>query len=315
MKTDKVRWAAAAMLDGFELIYDGDATAIYVLAGDNKGEWRVDNHGANGSLDPYPTFDLAAARAVWLLMRRYQKKADEISRYESSFFEHYPEIMWGVNGQEVLDADLDDCIERYLDSDDEDFEAPETITVEAYERMKLSRERVESHLSDMVESIDDDYGDPDGTSDPAPQIMEAWQSFCKIFVDTYEVWRCDRTPGLDRTINLAEWREKRRTFDYLVSFETDKNTEWVKASGTHMDTAVSEAITDSKTVAYYADCVVEKIHTINVCAYLLEQPDDHIVSLRYSDQLCSSTKKHYRLHISEQMEDVVARPVAENEAA
>lgn len=109
---------------------------------------------------------------------------------------------WGPPEAERLYAsDKDEAIESILDDFDE---PPETVVVCGYAEMKVNFESY-GPLEDVLESLDEEYGDPDGDRAEATEAMiEAEEAFMAVIAKEYKTWACEEVSR--ETINIAEWR-------------------------------------------------------------------------------------------------------------
>lgn len=102
--------------------------------------------------------------------------------------------MWGGEDDEMLvHENIDDFIESLLDGDpDEDF--PASITVCGYKRRTMDSNdlRADQILEDILENLDQEYGDPDGDqTDPTADMEQAAQALVEAIKKDYEVWSCE----------------------------------------------------------------------------------------------------------------------------
>ena len=107
---------------------------------------------------------------------------------------------------EVLEhRDRDEAISCYLD-DIEPEHWPETVTVTAYAPMELPS-NVQAWLSpldDMLETMDEEYGNPEGdATEPSATLREAERVFVEAVVAEYHVWMHEDISTEE--VNVAEW--------------------------------------------------------------------------------------------------------------
>jgi hypothetical protein len=109
---------------------------------------------------------------------------------------------WGLPEAERLTATTkDEAIEEILDCLGED---PETIEVCGYAPMEM--EGLTGTLERILESLDEEYGDPDGNpTEPTETMKEAEAAFLAVIEREYVVWACDEV--CRETVNVAEWRK------------------------------------------------------------------------------------------------------------
>jgi hypothetical protein len=148
------------------------------------------------------------------------KRADErVNNIMKNIAKKEPEF-WDCQDSEVLDhTDKDDAIEYFLDgwlsgkmTKDEVLKAlPETTEVKGYAKMKVNyRESWLSPLEDVLERLDEEYGDPSGGdySKPTDRMKAAEKEFLKVIVEEYEPWMCEEV--CKEEINTLEWVRENR---------------------------------------------------------------------------------------------------------
>lgn len=133
--------------------------------------------------------------------------------------------------EEILTATSpDEAIEDYLDQwGAEDLrEAVETnaeLTVHGYAPMDVGPvSRWTSHwgpLSGLLESIDEEYGNPYGDPDPPTEAMlRAEESFVRAVIDEYESWSCEVVT--EETVRIGDWVSQERPH-WLEEMEIDND--------------------------------------------------------------------------------------------
>ncbi|MBE3087724.1 MAG: hypothetical protein IMZ71_01200, partial [Chloroflexi bacterium] len=120
---------------------------------------------------------------------------------------------WGGPDEERLThTEMDCAIEDILDGMAMDVknikDLPETIEVCGFARTKLSSKSgefwAEFVLEKLLEGLDEEYGDPDGSySDPTDGMIKASEAFVAAVIDKYEVWACEAVER--ETVNVQEW--------------------------------------------------------------------------------------------------------------
>ena len=123
----------------------------------------------------------------------------------------------------------EDAIEQHLDSllspkmtAVEVLKAlPETVTVYEYTHKKPDAVKLaERCLENLLEDLDEGYGDPDDRStDPTPTMKGAALNFMCAILSEYQVWACDKKSK--ETINVEEWVKENRP-DWLEDLEVKK---------------------------------------------------------------------------------------------
>lgn len=112
---------------------------------------------------------------------------------------------YGFEGDERLETDPDEVVQRYMDSLAEPDESFERFTVRVnwplvvlvFRRMDVGRHAdsiARNALDDALERLDEEYGDPDGTpSEPTEKMKSAAMAFAKDLLAEYVVWACEPT--------------------------------------------------------------------------------------------------------------------------
>jgi hypothetical protein len=102
---------------------------------------------------------------------------------------------WGEEGQERLDdTEIDDCIEYIVDGlfglgDDDPLNT--TIEVFAFERMNVGVDPVTQILEPLLESLDEEYCDPnDVYTMPTDEMKSAAAKLAEVVEREYEAWAC-----------------------------------------------------------------------------------------------------------------------------
>jgi hypothetical protein len=120
---------------------------------------------------------------------------------------------WGSGDQERLTCtDPDEFVEEYLDAiDPSDW--PEKLTIVGYVPMpgKLDPDR---YLEQILEDLDEEYGDPDG--DPFKEtdsMRQAMKTCCDAILAEYEPWSCE--PVCKMEIDVQAWIKENRP-DWLT---------------------------------------------------------------------------------------------------
>ena len=112
-------------------------------------------------------------------------------------------LFYGVENQETLDDQLDECVERYFNECSPDLPINENLEI-LVQRYKVIEEDSLNPLQDFLEQLDEEYGPNDDFSDPTPKMIEAKKAFVKAVISEYQVWRCEPT-GETIKVNLREW--------------------------------------------------------------------------------------------------------------
>ena len=125
-------------------------------------------------------------------------------------------LRWAIEGYEYLNPNLDACIKQYIDeglvggeSGIPPEEWPEEITIQAWRPISITPERMEPLLEDLLENLDQDFGDLEKATEPSEGIQKAWGDFSAVVMREYPVHQCRRDPDHDRVINIKEWIERK----------------------------------------------------------------------------------------------------------
>ena len=122
---------------------------------------------------------------------------------------------WGPpEAERLIHDDIDEAIADILD----DMhltpisELPETIEVVGYAPIQISVNKMRDPLEDIIERLDEDYGDPDGVRETeiTNKMRTAQRYFLKVVRDEYQLqcWACEEITR--ETINVRKWIEKNR---------------------------------------------------------------------------------------------------------
>ena len=130
---------------------------------------------------------------------------------------------WGPPEAERLKhGDVHAAVEEILDDmyPTPISEMPETIDVVGYAPMEISVGELYEPLEDVIERIEEEYGDPEGMqlAEITDRMKSAQDHFLRVVRDEYQAqcWACEEITRL--TINVREWIEKNRR-------------EWLKEAG------------------------------------------------------------------------------------
>ncbi len=116
---------------------------------------------------------------------------------------------WAVGEKEHLSAETaDDAICEYVEFADES-KLPDTVTAVQFQPMAVSTPDEDDVLEYMLESLDQEYGDPDGDPyDPTPVMKIAAKDLCEIIQKEYVSWNCEPS-GVEETVNVKDWIKAR----------------------------------------------------------------------------------------------------------
>ena len=101
---------------------------------------------------------------------------------------------YGYDGQERLSRDAEDVV-RDLMEDAEYSNFPIKVHVfESQEPFKNSEKFANSILEDILENLDENYGDPDSNgTEPTENMKKASLELTKVLTKEYHVWMCEPT--------------------------------------------------------------------------------------------------------------------------
>jgi len=116
-------------------------------------------------------------------------------------------VLWGSPDEErLVYTDEDVAIEAILDGIDGPL--PETITICGFARMEIDTLRL-IPLEDCLETLDEEYGDPDGEYSESTEAMkEAERVFLAAIKKEYTPWACEEV--CRKEITVADWVKENR---------------------------------------------------------------------------------------------------------
>ena len=129
---------------------------------------------------------------------------------------------WLVQGCEdrPIIEDFDACVESFLDKYMKSVDwvkalrVPREITLIAETRMKITARDFQpySPLTELLERLDEVYGDPEGAWEQTKKDMGFLRLAEKVFMDTvaawYVPWACEDIPGSEIVVDTKAWIEK-----------------------------------------------------------------------------------------------------------
>jgi hypothetical protein len=141
------------------------------------------------------------------------KPAEGIYTDEQSGFHEADAFDCDPHAETLHGSDPDDAVERHLD--DLWPKVPETLTVTAFRRRvihtrDLNPDRV---IEDLLEQLDEEYGDPDEGTDPSEAMRLAATALCDVIRRNYRVWACE--PVATAKVNVQAWVRENRP-DWLT---------------------------------------------------------------------------------------------------
>ena len=122
-------------------------------------------------------------------------------------------LLWGEDGDELLSCrNANSAIESYLDGFwPEILRETHEVTVFEYRPVTIQISDCGSPLENVLEYLDEQYGDPDGTPDyaGAQEMQDAEKAFLDTVISHYKPWACEQT-GKSVTVNALEWVREHR---------------------------------------------------------------------------------------------------------
>src|SRR4030042_5113941 len=93
-----------------------------------------------------------------------------------------PDFWDAKSSEQLVYTTLDDSVEDYLDQADIELADSEiNITVSGCCNMQIPRETL-TPLEDLLEVIDEEYGNPEETYEPTEALREAEKAFVDVFL-------------------------------------------------------------------------------------------------------------------------------------
>jgi len=112
--------------------------------------------------------------------------------------------LWGVNNPETMSASTpNEAIGDYLEACSP---LPETVTLQAFKRMQPVEGNCGFPLRDMLERLDEDFGDPEGATKESPDMVAAEREFIAKILGLYKSWSCEEI--YSEEVNVREWCER-----------------------------------------------------------------------------------------------------------
>jgi hypothetical protein len=115
---------------------------------------------------------------------------------------------WSCNEYEELltETSIDDAVQQFVDNAAEN-EIPNMLTVYGFNPVKINKNIKDvfglSALENMVERLDEDFGNPDDDSELTEEMKVAAKDFSEKIIDLYHVFRCEQVDEVE--INMVEW--------------------------------------------------------------------------------------------------------------
>jgi len=106
---------------------------------------------------------------------------------------------YGEKEQERLDGTIEAVVKRVFSNLEtvENYKYP--FVVCEFEPMKIDIIDAENIMEDLLEVLDDEYGDPEaGRTKPTEKMLAAAEELAKVVTSEYKPWQCEFTG--------SEWR-------------------------------------------------------------------------------------------------------------
>uniref|UniRef100_A0A6H1ZXB4 Uncharacterized protein n=1 Tax=viral metagenome TaxID=1070528 RepID=A0A6H1ZXB4_9ZZZZ len=86
---------------------------------------------------------------------------------------------------------------------------PDKITLYCYSRIKVEESNCNDSLNELIEYLDEEFGDPEGDpSEITDKMREAEKEFVRVVVSEYTPWACEIVH--EEEIDVEEWIRKNR---------------------------------------------------------------------------------------------------------
>ena len=113
----------------------------------------------------------------------------------------------GQSSERLIYEDPEDAVAEWLDeNDDHGGDIPKEIRVYAFAQDRLAWE-VRSFgavlLENALETLDDEYGNPDDATTPTAAMTAAAEALAAAIFKDYAVWTCKRCPERDTTVRIC----------------------------------------------------------------------------------------------------------------
>lgn len=100
---------------------------------------------------------------------------------------------YGHGEQERLDSDIEDTVRRVMEDGCTDF----PIKINVFKPMSIAKDSesfAKDILEDILERLDEEYADPDGSNtEPTENMKKASLALAKVMLDEYTSWMCEKT--------------------------------------------------------------------------------------------------------------------------
>lgn len=101
---------------------------------------------------------------------------------------------WGMEDEERLSCtEIGERVQKFCEDYEGDEPIPETIELIGFDSMKVNEgSYAEWLLDNLLETLDEEYGDPDGDgTEPTEGMKQAANEFIKKVFSEYHAWNCE----------------------------------------------------------------------------------------------------------------------------
>lgn len=124
------------------------------------------------------------------------------------------ERLYHSDREDAIEDHLDQMLNPKMTAADVLAALPEKVTVYGWARTEVDRAKLakllsESALEDLLERLDEDYGDPDGDpTDPTEKMQQAEAAFIRVVLDEYVPWSCEKV--CEEEVDVEAWVRRYR---------------------------------------------------------------------------------------------------------
>ena len=156
-------------------------------------------------------------------------------------------VYYGEEGQEQLRAKtIDEAVYEILDYTFPNL--PESVEVVKWVQMEVQWQHFHP-LEDMLERLDEDYGDQETGTEPTDTMIEAEKVFTEAIKKDYHVYMCE-PQGKPIIISTAYWLMQNRQLNMLLEAQQFRNREKIGLRG-YRPGRLNHYATDKEPYAYY----------------------------------------------------------------
>lgn len=115
-------------------------------------------------------------------------------------------LYWGLANDEQLSCtEIGERVQEFYENLEDNEPLPETIELIGFDPMKVNEERHANWLLDnLLESLDEEYGSPDGNgTQPTETMKQTAKEFVEKVLSEYHVWGCERV--CTKTVRIKDY--------------------------------------------------------------------------------------------------------------